>query len=547
MITYLITESQVKVLQEKLKPSQFRDYVKAWKDVNGPELYDKMFDGKYRIVLPITEEGEEVVDYDFKTKLERALAQAEYKIKDIKNNRAVSFDDKRETKITRVLSKSKNIDKETKEELKKEYDKMLSELKERERKSLDANKDNYRIVISRHPYDIAGMSTDREWESCMTLDPTSGSYNEHTSEYVMMDIKEGSIIAYMVRKDDLNIEEPLARVLIKPYVGVDTGDVALFTNTKVYGKPIKGFRETVQKWVEEHQTINEDIYVMLKTLYQEGRCAYDVTEDGKFIRGVEKDIKEGKFDLIEKRLERIHDIKNYKGRNNVIIGFIEICIANGSVNAIKALLMLMDEFEELDIENSSVGCFVINESLRAQRYKMVEALLKKGQYNVVCVLNKHMSNPQILKWIPQRKINFLFNIPSQYVDVNIFAAIRNILSVNSEKYEINVNELLDKLLKKEDFPISAKNNIILYRLLLLYEDYKEPERIYKVVSHPNFKFNIKKNMELVRSLIWHTTKTKNEFFIRSLKILNERFNIIDNPETSISDSFMLKKTLEKYN
>lgn len=89
------------------------------------------------------------------------------------------------------------------------------------------NRENYIVVISMHPYDIAGMSTDRGWRSCMNL--VDGRYKR----YVMSSMLNGVLIAYFCRKNDTtdwgdtegkhhknnkpNIQHPLGRVLIKPY------------------------------------------------------------------------------------------------------------------------------------------------------------------------------------------------------------------------------------------------------------------------------------------------------------------------------------------
>ena len=45
------------------------------------------------------------------------------------------------------------------------------------------NKESY-IVFSKHPYDIAGMSTDRNWTSCMDI------YKDKMIEYIDVDITE---------------------------------------------------------------------------------------------------------------------------------------------------------------------------------------------------------------------------------------------------------------------------------------------------------------------------------------------------------------------
>ena len=83
-----------------------------------------------------------------------------------------------------------------------------------------SDKDFY-IVISRAAEDIAGMSTDRRWTSCMRLpgygDKNGGLYNDR----LYYDVKLGTLVAYLITKDDRNIENPLARIAIKPLFNLD--------------------------------------------------------------------------------------------------------------------------------------------------------------------------------------------------------------------------------------------------------------------------------------------------------------------------------------
>lgn len=68
-----------------------------------------------------------------------------------------------------------------------------------------------KIIISRHPHDVAGMSTDRGWRSCMSMD---GGMNRRFLEH---DIKNGTHVAYLVRPEDNDIKKPMARIALKPF------------------------------------------------------------------------------------------------------------------------------------------------------------------------------------------------------------------------------------------------------------------------------------------------------------------------------------------
>lgn len=70
---------------------------------------------------------------------------------------------------------------------------------------------NLRVVISRHPRDIARVSTGRDWHTCLSaLDTQWGA--------VPRDIEKESLVAYIIKDDDPDITAPLARIRILPYV-----------------------------------------------------------------------------------------------------------------------------------------------------------------------------------------------------------------------------------------------------------------------------------------------------------------------------------------
>jgi hypothetical protein len=105
------------------------------------------------------------------------------------------------------------------------------------------------IIISRNPHDIAQMSYDRSWESCMDLE--DGQY-KNTPFCV---IKTGGMVAYLVRgTPDLNapyIKHPLARLAIK--VARNKGHYVAVPENTVYPHNIRGFYETVVAWLEGRQ------------------------------------------------------------------------------------------------------------------------------------------------------------------------------------------------------------------------------------------------------------------------------------------------------
>ena len=62
------------------------------------------------------------------------------------------------------------------------------------------------LVISRHPYDIAGTAFGRKWTSS----------SDHQSE-IARDIRDGSLVAYHVKADDRNINRPASHIMLGAY------------------------------------------------------------------------------------------------------------------------------------------------------------------------------------------------------------------------------------------------------------------------------------------------------------------------------------------
>lgn len=75
------------------------------------------------------------------------------------------------------------------------------------------------VVISRNPDDIAAMSANRGWTSCMSPDGVDGMFNQFVPE----DIRKGAVVAYLIKPGDPHIHDPLARIIIKPYREVYEG------------------------------------------------------------------------------------------------------------------------------------------------------------------------------------------------------------------------------------------------------------------------------------------------------------------------------------
>lgn len=107
------------------------------------------------------------------------------------------------------------------------------------------------IVISQNPHDVAKMSTDRGWTSCMKL--TDGAHKDD----VFLEVQGGGLVAYLIRPEDINIEHPFARIHIRRFTS-DEGENLAVPEDTVYGTDVPGFKEAVENWLNNKQPGTEN-------------------------------------------------------------------------------------------------------------------------------------------------------------------------------------------------------------------------------------------------------------------------------------------------
>jgi hypothetical protein len=109
----------------------------------------------------------------------------------------------------------------------------------------DEARQNYYIVLSRHPYDILRMSTGRKWSSCTAYG------DEGFEPYCVPDLTEGALVAYLVSPHDPGVRNPLSRIVLKPYED-EGGDILLLPNLSyTNGMKCDRFAEVLQGFIEE--------------------------------------------------------------------------------------------------------------------------------------------------------------------------------------------------------------------------------------------------------------------------------------------------------
>ena len=223
-----------------LKPSQFRPFKDAILKKEFKQYLNHIFKDKDRIYLPFNPvKGKIVIPLSIQT----YLRENEYEIVNYEAGIVKKKNVRNLSKIGKVLTKAPNS-----KQLLDRYNVSISNVR---------LKKEYLVVISRHPYDIAGMSTGRRhgkrdgWTSCMHLEEGASKH------YVTKDIEHGTLVAYIVNTEDENINKPLSRLLIKQFINIkDPSDTILYPETKVYGIDIPGFRKVLLNWIKTFQTLH---------------------------------------------------------------------------------------------------------------------------------------------------------------------------------------------------------------------------------------------------------------------------------------------------
>lgn len=115
---------------------------------------------------------------------------------------------------------------------------------------------NLQVVISQDPHDVAKMSYERGWKSCMELG--SGDFYH----CVINEVEDGGMVAYLIREGDESIKNPLSRIWIRKFVN-DNGETVAIPESKIYGEKVDGFLDIVKNFIASNQKVSGGIYNMI--------------------------------------------------------------------------------------------------------------------------------------------------------------------------------------------------------------------------------------------------------------------------------------------
>lgn len=155
-----------------------------------------------------------------------------------------------------------------------------------------ASKKEKQIIITRNPYDVAGMSTGRGWRSCMHM--VDGG-NRH---YLPNDIHNGTLTAYVATVDDNNLKSPIGRINLKRFDSRKDGSSIFRQENASYGTIPTNMKKVVKEWAEKNYQPSSGVYLKHSSLYN---------DDGNAIRIEKPELLSGHevFNASNERAENI--------------------------------------------------------------------------------------------------------------------------------------------------------------------------------------------------------------------------------------------------
>ncbi len=171
-----------------LSADQMRQIEEAAAQRKNCPMEDSVFGGEERIYLRLSGTAGTP---DTHREIAAYLAQKGYRVLDYTDGYAVDFEGKQKFRIGKLLK-----------------DKI--ELQEIFNRDSSRTGGNMLVAVSRSAMDIALMSTSRAWTSCM------GSRGSNW-DYVPRNVSEGALVCYLISRNDPEILNPMARILLMPF------------------------------------------------------------------------------------------------------------------------------------------------------------------------------------------------------------------------------------------------------------------------------------------------------------------------------------------
>lgn len=297
-----INESLIDLLiKEELTPDEMKTATK-WAANNTishkiDKIHDAVFGGKDvdRVTIPLETGPKNYTGHPLHDHIKAHIEPHGYKIQDYAKNLATDKHG-RETSVTKALGKTKG------EHLTQPFN------NDPVRQSTHANAGGKMVTISRHPIDVAGMTSGRKWENSSCMNLSSGC----NRKFIKSDMTHGTLAAYVHDAHDTNLQNPHGRILLKRHDDIEGGHYSGHTifrpEQRTYGTGGKEFENTVNNWAEKHYPEEPGkMYAKHQDLYN---------DDGKTFSGKVLSFKPKIMDHLIKRAVDAHENQHNDGKDH---------------------------------------------------------------------------------------------------------------------------------------------------------------------------------------------------------------------------------------
>lgn len=143
---------------------------------------------------------------------------------------------------------------------------------------------SYDMILTNHPYDVAGMSTDRGWISCSNIrrnDPRDTRHrgNGPGAKLMAEELNNHTHVAYLVPRGGDIDKDAVGRLAFKHYKDAVTGHSTLFPEGTSYGTTPNGFKKRATAEVRNlFDAKPNTLYLKNRDVYQDG--GHSIVSDG---------------------------------------------------------------------------------------------------------------------------------------------------------------------------------------------------------------------------------------------------------------------------
>lgn len=271
------------------------------------------------------------------------------------------------------------------------------------------------------------------------------------SRYLIQDVKQGSLISYLIKENDKDIKNPIANWNIKPFVNsTNSKDVLLVADARGYGNVSKDFKETVNTILAELNGDKSGYYCINSKIYDDGKSAIYKLDIDTIL-----DVDSGDIHDIESYVENYVSMNDFKDIEKFIKKIWDYC----KVSEDELTDVLLNLFEELYTNEYS------EEILNRMFKKLIPFIYKQNSLYISELIPEVKLSPKIFPHaIKYTNELFKYLIKSKSETLNyIMIEMVNMLNDREEGlFDADIFKDIDVSSVKDDVSIVEDENSLIF-------------------------------------------------------------------------------------